>query len=71
MSRLANVSGRDCVKALQRAGFTVIRQSGSHIILDKDGVTVSVPNHRPMKVGTVRSIIRQANLTVEEFLELL
>ena len=59
------------MKALQRAGFRYIRQSGSHIIMDRDGVTISVPNHRPMKLGTVRSIIRKANLTVDEFLELL
>ncbi|MEO8393912.1 MAG: type II toxin-antitoxin system HicA family toxin [Chloroflexota bacterium] len=71
MSRLNNVSARECIRALERAGFIFKRQNGSHIILGKAGRRVSVPNHNPIKVGTLRNIIDQAGLTVDEFLELL
>lgn len=68
MSRLASVSARECVNALQRLGFMVKRQNGSHIILAKEGRRVVVPNHNPIKIGTIRSIITQAGLTVDEFI---
>jgi len=71
MSRLNNVSARECVRALERAGFIFKRQNGSHIILGKPGRRVSVPNHNPIKIGTLRSIIDDAGLTVDEFLDLL
>lgn len=74
MTRLPrNLSGRDCVRALERAGFRVRRQTGSHIILRREdpATMLSVPNHRELKPGTLRSIIRQADLTVEEFTALL
>lgn len=71
MTKLPVISGFDCVKALQRLGFTLRRQSGSHIILSRDGAIVTVPNHKTLKPGTLRSILRQAGLTVEEFLEAL
>ena len=71
MSRLNNVSGRECVRALERAGFVFKRQKGSHIIMGKPGRRVSVPNHDPIKIGTLRNIIDQAGLTVDEFTELL
>lgn len=71
MSRLNNVSARECIRALERAGFVFKRQKGSHIIMGKLGRRVSVPNHNPIKPGTLRNIIDQAGLTVDEFLELL
>ena len=73
MTKLPTVSGRDCVKALQRSGFVVRRQSGSHIVMQKPDpyLVVSVPNHRAVKPGTLRRIIKDAELTVEEFVELL
>lgn len=46
----------------------VKRQNGSHIILAKEGRRVVVPNHNPIKIGTIRSIITQAGLTVDEFI---
>lgn len=54
------------------AGFTVDRQSGSHVTLKKPGhrFIVTIPMHtKPLKEGTLRNIIRQAGLTVDEFLE--
>ncbi|MBX3084050.1 MAG: type II toxin-antitoxin system HicA family toxin [Anaerolineae bacterium] len=73
MTKLPQVSGRECVRALQRAGFIVARQSGSHIIMKRlePQARVTIPNHNPIKPGTLRSIIREAGLTLEEFIELL
>ncbi len=73
MSRLPVVSGREAVKAFGRLGWEVARQSGSHIILVKTGhpATLSVPNHRELAKGTLRALIREADLTVESFTALL
>ncbi len=73
MARLPTVSGRQTVAALERAGFEVRRQRGSHIILVKAGKaeTLSVPDHRQLKPGTLRALIRKAGLTVGEFVDLL
>ena len=75
MPKLPVVSGPETVQALERAGFVIRRQSGSHVILTDPGSQreVSVPVHgaRDLKPGTVRGIIRDAGLTVEEFLRLL
>jgi predicted RNA binding protein YcfA (HicA-like mRNA interferase family) len=73
MSPLPRVSGRECVKALRNAGFYFKRQEGSHIILRRDDpfAQVVVPDHRELDRGTVRAIIRQAGLSVDEFAKLL
>lgn len=63
------------VRALQRAGFVVVRQRGSHIRLQRnslDGVIkITLPAHRPVKRTTLSHVLKQADLTVDEFLELL
>ncbi|MEO6196743.1 MAG: type II toxin-antitoxin system HicA family toxin [Dehalococcoidia bacterium] len=73
MPPLPLTSGREVVAAFEKAGFTVARQRGSHIIMTKPGwaVTLSVPDHRQLRAGTLRSLIRQAGLTVDEFVSLL
>jgi predicted RNA binding protein YcfA (HicA-like mRNA interferase family) len=73
MPALPVISGADAVKAFQRVGWTFARQRGSHIILVKEGsmASLSVPNHKPLARGTLRSLIRDAGLTVDEFCELL
>lgn len=73
MSKLPVTSGMKTVKAFQKAGWIVKRQTGSHIIMEKVGsiVTLSVPNHKEIKRGTLRNLIKDAELTIEEFLELL
>jgi predicted RNA binding protein YcfA (HicA-like mRNA interferase family) len=73
MGTLANISGKEAVKAFLRAGWVREGQTGSHVMLTKEGqrATLSIPQHRELKPGTLRSIIRAANLTVEEFLALL
>jgi predicted RNA binding protein YcfA (HicA-like mRNA interferase family) len=73
MSGLPQISGRDCIKALTKAGFSVKRQQGSHIILRRDEpfAQVVVPDHKTLDRGTLRAIIRQTGLSVDEFLKLL
>ncbi|MBL8039008.1 MAG: type II toxin-antitoxin system HicA family toxin [Nitrospira sp.] len=73
MSKLPSLSGRACMKALERAGFVVKRQEGSHVILRRTEpfAQLVVPDHKELDRGTLRAIIRQADLTVEEFLRLL
>jgi predicted RNA binding protein YcfA (HicA-like mRNA interferase family) len=73
MSRLPAVSGRECVRALEKTGFCFKRQEGSHVILRRDVpfAQVSVPLHKELDRGTLRAIIRLAALSVDEFVKLL
>ena len=73
MARLANISGKDAVKAFSTAGWTKLGQVGSHVMMSKPGVRVnlSIPQHKELSVGTLRALIRCAGMTVEQFLELL
>ncbi len=73
MSTLPRISGRECVKALSKIHFTIRRQHGSHIVLRRDQpfAQVVVPDHKELDRGTLRAIIRQAGLNVEDFTELL
>jgi len=72
--RLKPYSHRQVVKALSRLGFGIVRQRGSHIILKGSykGIarTVVVPRHKEIAVGTLRGILFQAGVTVEEFITL-
>lgn len=69
MASLPTLSGRDVVKAFVSDGWQMARQRGSHMILVKDGhmATLSIPDHREVAKGTLRSLIRSSGLTVEEF----
>jgi predicted RNA binding protein YcfA (HicA-like mRNA interferase family) len=71
MPTLPDLSGREVVRVFEKLGWIVARQRGSHIILVKDGhrATLSVPDHRSVAKGTLRSLIRASGLTVEEFLD--
>ena len=73
MSKLPRVSGRECINALQKAGFMVKRQEGSHVILRRQEpfCQVVVPDHSELDRGTLRAIIRQSGLSVDEFVNLL
>jgi predicted RNA binding protein YcfA (HicA-like mRNA interferase family) len=73
MSKLPAVSGQSCVKALEKTGFYLKRWEGSHMILRRDNpfAQVVVPDHKELDRGTLRAIIRQVDLSVAEFLELL
>jgi predicted RNA binding protein YcfA (HicA-like mRNA interferase family) len=72
MSQLPGISGRECVKALQKVGFSIKRQESSHIILRRDApfAQLVVPDHKELDRGTLRAI-RQAGVSVEEFVKLL
>jgi predicted RNA binding protein YcfA (HicA-like mRNA interferase family) len=72
MAQLPNLSGRAVVKAFGRAGGELARQKGSHLILVKEGswASLSVPDHREIAPGTLRSLIRASGLTVEQFVAL-
>ena len=69
MPHLPVVSGAVVARAFTRAGFATVRQTGSHLIMMKPGldVTLSVPLHDEVKRGTLRRLIRDAGLTVAEF----
>lgn len=72
MPSLPRLNGRAVVKAFGRDGWALVRQKGSHMILVKEGswVTLSVPDHREIAPGTLRSLIRASGLSVEAFLAL-
>ncbi len=72
MPSLPVLSGREVVKAFERDGWTVARQSGSHIIMIKAGemATLSVPDHKEVARGTLRSLVRASGMSVEAFLDL-
>jgi len=73
MTRLANISGKEAAKAFQKAGWSALGQVGSHLVMIKPGIRVnlSVPQHKELSVGTLRALIRNAGLTVDEFIDLL
>jgi len=73
MSILPVISGRECTRALEKAGFHFQRQKGSHISLLREDpyAQIVVPDHKELDRGTLRSIIRQAGLSVEDFISLL
>ena len=74
MTRLPVVSGRDAIKALAKAGYEFDRRRGSHVVLrrrDSPHRRLVVPDHREIAKGTLRAILRQAGLKVEEFVALL
>lgn len=73
MSKLPRISGLECVSALSKVGFYVRRQKGSHIVLRRDDpfAQIVIPAHKELDRGTLHAIIRQADLSVDEFIKLL
>jgi predicted RNA binding protein YcfA (HicA-like mRNA interferase family) len=72
--KLPRVSGEQTIAVLQRFGFEKTRQRGSHVILKKriskdEEIGCVVPLHRELAIGTLRSILRQARVSAEEFIE--
>jgi predicted RNA binding protein YcfA (HicA-like mRNA interferase family) len=68
MPKLPVVSGTQAVRTLQRLGFEVTRQRGSHIVLRRGSAGCVVPNHRELKLGTLYGVLKQAGVSHEEFL---
>ena len=74
MTKLPVVSGQEAVRAFGKIGYAIDHQTGSHIILrhkESPHRRLTVPNHKEIAKGTLRSLVRQAGLTVKEFAELL
>lgn len=73
MARLPQISGDRAVRAFRRAGFAIMRQHGSHVILDNGRVTLSVPAHagRALKKGLLAALLKDAGLSPDEFRSLL
>ena len=73
MGKLSNISGKEAVKAFEKVGWLARGQVGSHRILTKPNVraNLTVPMHTELAQGTLRSLIKTAGLTVDEFLALL
>ena len=69
MTKLPVISRAEAVRAFERAGWAVARQKGSHIVLVKAGrrANLSVPLHRELDAGTLRGLVRDAGITVSEF----
>jgi len=72
LPRLRTISGKQCIKILcNKLGFTVVRQKGSHIILKKEIETgfvgTVVPNHKELKIGTLKSILELGEVDEDEF----
>jgi predicted RNA binding protein YcfA (HicA-like mRNA interferase family) len=73
--KLPAVSGKKVVKALEKTGFVFIRQKGSHVrlerVVENDVIKVTVPLRKTLKKGTLRRILKDAGISVEEFINLL
>ena len=67
MKRPRDLTGAQTARALQRLGYQIRRQTGSHLIMRRENRTVVVPQHKPLKPGTLRGILEQAGLELEEF----
>ncbi len=69
MAVLPTLNGREIIKIFAKDGWQMVRQRGSHMILVKEGqmATLSVPDHKEVAEGTLRSLIRSSGLTAEEF----
>jgi len=71
MPKLPHVAGAEVQRALERLGFHKVRQSGSHVIMKRESQGCVVPMHSEVKVGTLAGILRQADVSPEEFIQAL
>ncbi|OLS14697.1 MAG: YcfA family protein [Promethearchaeota archaeon CR_4] len=73
MPKLPRISGQKCIKVLNKVGFYVVRQRGSHILLHRDVPfsEIIIPNHEELDRGTLHSILRRVGLSITEFIALL
>jgi len=69
--KLPHLSGAEIIRALERLGFSRARQKGSHVVLRRGSSGCVVPLHREVKIGTLAGLLRQAGVTVDEFLKAL
>ena len=71
MPKLPIVSGADVVRALERLGFAMTRQRGSHMVMRRGSSGCVVPNHRELKIGTLAGLLKQAGVSSDDFIEAL
>jgi predicted RNA binding protein YcfA (HicA-like mRNA interferase family) len=71
MPKLPIVSGTDVVRTLERLGFVITRQRGSHIMMRRGSSGCVVPNHRELKLGTLNGLLKQAGISPKEFIDAL
>ena len=71
MPKLPHVSGAAVIRALERLGFAKARQSGSHVIMRRGSRGCVVPLHSEVKAGTLAGVLRQADVSAEEFISVL
>ncbi|WP_008312764.1 type II toxin-antitoxin system HicA family toxin [Leptolyngbya sp. PCC 6406] len=73
MPKMPRLSSREAIRALEQLGFEQVRQTGSHVVMKKETeegkIGCVVPIHRELKIGTLSGILKQAQITVEEFIE--
>lgn len=73
MPKLPRISSREAIRALEQLGFEQVRQTGSHVVMKKETeageIGCVVPMHRELKVGTLSGILKQAQVTPDEFIE--
>jgi predicted RNA binding protein YcfA (HicA-like mRNA interferase family) len=68
LPELPHISGTEAIRALERLGFVVVRQRGSHVMLRRGSAGCVVPLHREIKRGTLGGILRQAGVEAESFI---
>ncbi len=71
MPKLPRISGAEALKALQKLGFEKVRQSGSHVVARRGSKGCVIPMHTELKVGTLAGLLRQADVSPEEFMSAL
>jgi predicted RNA binding protein YcfA (HicA-like mRNA interferase family) len=64
-----DLTGNDVSRALKRLGFRFIRQRGSHLVFRKDEKVAIVPDHDPIRIGTLMNVLKMADITLEELLD--
>lgn len=69
MPKLPRISGDEAIRVLQRLGFVSVRQRGSHVVMRREGSGCVIPLHKELAVGTLRSALRQAGVSPEEFVQ--
>jgi len=71
--KLPRISSREAIQTLERLGFKQVRQTGSHVVMKKETeeseIGCVVPVHRELKIGTLSGILKQAQVTVQEFID--
>jgi predicted RNA binding protein YcfA (HicA-like mRNA interferase family) len=68
MPKLPRISGAEALKALQKLGFEKVRQSGSHVVARRGSKGCVIPMHAELKIGTLAGLLRQADVSPEEFM---